>query len=96
VITATVLPPSYDCPRATGTVIFLVDGVPAGSPVKLDKRGRASFKTDHLERGGHTIRATYGGGGRHKHCSSSSPNLLLTVGEDTESTHVPKPHGRHT
>ena len=96
VITATVLPLRYDCPRSTGIVIFLLDGMPAGPPVKLDRLGRASFKTDRLQRGDHTIRATYDGGGRHKHRSSSSPNLLLIVGEDTDSTHVSKLHATHT
>jgi hypothetical protein len=96
VITATVLPLRYKRPTPTGTVTFLIDGMPAGSPVQLDQRGRASFTTNRLGRGDHRIRAAYGGGGKHNHRSSSSPTLLHTVGEDAESTEVPGPHGRHT
>ena len=88
VITVTVLPLWYKGRQPTGTVTFLIDGVPADKPVRLDKQGRASFTTDRLERGDHMIRAAYGGGGRQKYRSSSSPNLLHTVGEDTGSTHA--------
>jgi FtsP/CotA-like multicopper oxidase with cupredoxin domain len=94
-ITATVLPLTHDRPRPTGTVTFLVDGVPAGSPVRLDKQGKASFTTKGLKLGEHTIRAAYGGGGRYKHHPSSSPNLLHTVGEKKETPQIPEPHGGH-
>ena len=97
-ITAIVLPLSYDSPKPKGTVRFLVDGMPVGKPVRLDKQGRASFKTKRLKRGDHMLRAVYSGGGRHKHHASSSPNLLHTVGEKTETPqdpHVPEPHGPH-
>lgn len=94
-ITATLLPLRSDGPRPAGTVTFVVDGVPAGPPVKTDDLGRASFRTDRLERGDHLIRAAYGGGGRYEHRPSSSPSLLHTVGEDTEAIHMPEMHGGH-
>ncbi len=98
VMPLTVLPMMYDGLRPKGTVTFLVDGVPASSPVRLNRQGRAAFKTDRLEIGDHVIRAVYSGGGRPKYYPSSSPNLLHTVGEKTETPqdpHVPEPHGAH-
>ena len=96
VITATVLPLGYALPTPTGLVTFLLEGVPAGSPVELDKRGRATFTTKRLARGDHRIRATYAGGGAHNHHPSSSPTLLHTVGEDTQPPHGHGPHDGHT
>jgi hypothetical protein len=92
-LTATVLPLQCARPTPTGSVAFSIDGVPAGSPVMLDKRGRASFVTARLQRGQHIIRATYGGG-RQRHRSCSSPNLVNMVGK-TERPHPPTPHGGH-
>jgi FtsP/CotA-like multicopper oxidase with cupredoxin domain len=95
-MTAIVLPLWADGPRPTGNVTFLVDGVPAGSPVRLDWRGRASYTTNRFAPGDHRIRAVYSGGGRDKHRSSSSPNLLHTVGDDIESRQMEvKPHETH-
>jgi FtsP/CotA-like multicopper oxidase with cupredoxin domain len=94
-LTATILPLKCARPTPTGTITFFIDGLPVGSPVKLDKRGRASFTTTRLVPGDHSIRATYGGGGRHKHRPSSSPNLLHMV-RKPEKPDVPAPHGTHT
>jgi hypothetical protein len=80
VITATVAPMSASRPTPTGSVTFLVDGVPAGPPVRLDDRGRARHATERLAVGPHKIRAAYSGGdGQSSYHSSSSPNLLHTV-----------------
>ncbi len=78
-ITATVLPLAHDCPTPTGAVTFFVDGVAAGPSVKLDERGRARFRTDHLNSGVHKLRAAYGGGGKQGYHPSSSPTLLHVV-----------------
>ncbi len=79
VITATVLPLRHDGPTPTGSVTFLIDGKPAGPPLKLDDRGRATFTTDRLERGVHKIRAAYVRGGKQGYDPSASPSLLHTV-----------------
>ena len=84
VITAIVSPMSSGRPTPTGHITFFVDGGAAGPPIALDDRGQASFTTDQLDVATHTIRAGYtsdgDGSGYH---SSSSPNLLLPVGEPT-------------
>jgi FtsP/CotA-like multicopper oxidase with cupredoxin domain len=94
-IRATVLPLWYKAPKPRGTIMFLIDGVPVGKPVKLDRRRRASFKTDSLALGDHTIRAVYEGGGRYNHRPSSSPNLIHTVEESPGPTPLPEPHHGH-
>lgn len=78
-LTATVMPTNRDGPRPAGSVTFFVDGKKAGRPVKLDKRGRASFTTKSLQIGVHKIRAAFAGGGKQKYKASSSPNLLHAV-----------------
>ena len=79
-LTATVLPISNGRPTPTGSVTFLIDGVAAGAPVKLDAQGRASFTTSELAAGEHRIRAAYASdGGADSYRASSSPNLLHTV-----------------
>ena len=94
VITATVSSISSGRPTPTGSVTFLVDGVAVGPPVKLDKQGRARFTTNSLDDGTHKIRAAYEqktlgclfkifaifGGRKYSYHSSTSPNLLHTVG----------------
>jgi hypothetical protein len=42
-----------------GTVQFHLDGEKVGEPVKLDKKGRASYETSHLKVGAHQVGATY-------------------------------------
>ncbi|MBD0369759.1 MAG: DUF11 domain-containing protein [Pyrinomonadaceae bacterium] len=46
----------------TGTVQFKVDGVNAGAPVALNGSGAASFSTNTLTAGNHSITADYSGG----------------------------------
>ena len=85
-VTAIVLPMRSGGPTPTGTVTFLVDGVAAGTPVKLDEKGRASQTLDRLGAGAHKIRATFtSDDGEYSYHSSSSPNLLHTVEKDTDS-----------
>ena len=79
VVTATVLPLTAGRPIPTGSVTFIIDGVPIKRATKLDKRGRARLKIADLKPGEHKIRATYSGGGECCYHSSSSPNLLHTV-----------------
>jgi len=89
-VTAIVLPRTPQKKAPTGSVTFIVDGVPVKPPTKLDKRGRAQFKVAHLNTGEHTIRAAYSGGGEYH--SSSSPNLLHSVTKGrpsrTKSSHA--------
>jgi FtsP/CotA-like multicopper oxidase with cupredoxin domain len=77
VVTAIVAPLSSGRPTPTGSVTFMIDGVAAGTPVTLDRGGRASFTTKSLGIGEHMIRATYASD-RTYH-PSSSPNLLHMV-----------------
>jgi hypothetical protein len=80
VVTAIVLSMSSGRPTPTGSVTFMVDGVAAGPPVKLDEKGRAQHTLDHLDAGEHKIRASYtSDGGENSYRSSTSPNLLHTV-----------------
>jgi FtsP/CotA-like multicopper oxidase with cupredoxin domain len=52
-------------PTPSGSVTFLIDGVAAGPPVRLDNRGQASFNTNSLGVGEHKIRAVYEPGGAY-------------------------------
>lgn len=88
-LTATVstLTPGRSIP--TGTVTFFVDGVALRRPVNLDARGRARVVVPRLRPGTHTIHATYSGGGRSDNHSSSSANLIYTVGREGDGN-VPR------
>lgn len=86
-VTATVTPMRDGRPMPTGSVTFLVDGVSAGPPVKLDEKGRARLVLDRLDVGSHKIRAAYTPDeGEDSYHSSSSPNLLHTMEKDPGST----------
>jgi hypothetical protein len=78
-LTATVVPLAPGRPTPTGTMTFLIDGVPLQRPVELDDTGSARLTVGPLRPGEHTIRATYTGGGRYNNYSCASPNLLYTV-----------------
>jgi FtsP/CotA-like multicopper oxidase with cupredoxin domain len=92
VVTATVLPLTPGRPIPTGSVTFIIDGVPIKT--KLDKRGRGRFKVADLNPGEHKIRATYSGGGKCQYHPSSSPNLLHTVTRENGGGYtVTKPGG---
>jgi hypothetical protein len=43
----------------TGSVQFMVDGAKAGEPIKLDGRGRGTWKTSRLEVGNYKVAAIY-------------------------------------
>jgi uncharacterized membrane protein len=81
VTTATVLPLRRDSPTPTGSLTFLIDDEAVGPAVKLDEQGRATLTTDRLERGVHKIRAAFADTGDQNFAASSSPNLLLAVGD---------------
>ncbi|HKI00763.1 MAG TPA: multicopper oxidase domain-containing protein [Thermoanaerobaculia bacterium] len=85
VVTAIVLPMTNGRPTPTGSVTFMVDGVAAGPPVKIDEKGRAQHTLDHLDAGEHKIRASYTSDGGDYH-SSTSPNLLHMVEKGPGST----------
>lgn len=80
VVTALVLPMTTGRPTPRGSVTFLVDGVAAGPPIKMDEKGRAQLTLDRLDTGAHKIRAAYTSDeGEDSYHSSASPNLLHTV-----------------
>lgn len=82
VVVATVTTMTPDRPTPTGTVTFLVDGVPLNRPSTLDARGIARATIPRLKPGDHSLRAVYSGGGRSEYHSSSSPDLMHTVGKE--------------
>jgi hypothetical protein len=88
-VTATVRSLSPGKSHPTGTVVFFVDDVPQKRPMELDSSGRASISVGPLKPGEHKIRATYSGGGRGEHHSSTSPNLLHVVARARDD--APKP-----
>jgi hypothetical protein len=59
------------CGEATGTVTFTVDGA-AGSPVKLNAEGEATFSTSKLTPGKHTVSASYAGDDDNSPSASST------------------------
>lgn len=83
-VTARVSALTPDRPVPTGSVTFIVDGMPTRRPLRLDDLGRART-TLRLKPGDHVIRAAYTGGGRYEYHSSTSPNLLHTVEEGDDS-----------
>jgi hypothetical protein len=60
----------------TGSVQFLIDGLPFGSPVTLTK-GAASITTATLALGPHTVTAVYGGGGELDGSTGSTTATVL-------------------
>jgi hypothetical protein len=78
-VTATVRSLIPERPIPTGTVTFYVDGIPMQRPAQLDDKGQARTTVTGLKPGEHKFRATYSGGGRYDHYSSSSPTLTYTV-----------------
>jgi hypothetical protein len=92
-VTATVSPLTPGRPVPTGSVTFIIDGVPMNRPVQLDGRGMARVKT-RVKPGEHQIRATYSGGGKFDYHSSSSSTLVFDQGKipRSPSGHVPDDH----
>lgn len=62
-----------------GTVQFMVDGVKADRPVKLDAQGQAVWKTSELKPGGHKVAASFIPSPGSAFAASSSPNEQHTV-----------------
>lgn len=73
-VSATVRPLSPGRPDPTGSVTFVINGVPMRKPVALDERGRARTMVS-LKPGSHDIRAIFSGGGKFESDSSTSPML---------------------
>jgi hypothetical protein len=68
----------------TGTVQFTVDGERAGTPVVLDARGRAIWRTTRLTPGTHKITASYVPGAGSAFLPSTSSDELHVVAKDYE------------
>jgi YVTN family beta-propeller protein len=83
-VTFTALVTSNDMTIPTGTVQFVVDGKPYGSPIVLNENGIAHLITSTLPVGTHTVVAVYSGDSMH--LSSTSPPLNYTVNKDTTTT----------
>ena len=78
--TAVVTPAGVGWPTPTGTVTFLVDGVPLGTAVTLSPSGGSgsatSINTTNIPAGNHTITANYSGDGNF---TPTSTPVGLTV-----------------
>lgn len=87
-ITAKVVPLTPGRPTPSGSITFVVDGVPQNRPTPLDERGRAQITVNPVavntrelrgKRGRRrTVTATYSGGGKYNYHSGSSSNLNFT------------------
>ncbi len=73
--TVSAVPPGAGTP--TGFVQFRIDGSPAGAPVALSS-GSASYSTDTLTHGSHSVSAEYAGDGNFGG-STNSPALSQTI-----------------
>ena len=78
VLKATVASLVASAREPTGSVTFIVDGVPMRRPVPIDGHGRASTIVS-LKPGKHEIKATYSGGGQSDHHASSTPSALVDL-----------------
>ena len=63
----------------TGAVQFTLDRYKVGKPVKLDSKGRATWKTSHLEVGNHQVAAGYIPAKKSVFLASSSLNQPHSV-----------------
>jgi len=62
-----------------GTVVFSIDGKPAGSPVALDRTGQAVWKTAGLSTGDHQVSASYTAQDGSAFLPSTSTTVIHTV-----------------
>jgi hypothetical protein len=62
----------------TGTVQFMLDGNKVGTPVRLNAKGHATWKTSGLKPGEHKVLAIYIPSKGSTFLPSNSPNHLLT------------------
>jgi hypothetical protein len=77
VFTATVTAVAPGAGLATGTVQFLIDGLPVGGPVALGPTGRATYSTSTLTIGLHTASAVYSGDGNFNTSTSANRNQRI-------------------
>lgn len=75
---ATVAGDGANHPRPTGTVQFIVDGEPLGSPVTLDELGEAvSQAISGLSVGAHTLELIYSGDDNYQSATRTLPDGIL-------------------
>ena len=77
-------------PTPTGTVTFTVDGV-AQPPAAVDGSGQASFATDALAPGAHTIDAAYSGDAAYTVSSDTLTQTVEQIGTTTALTSSQNP-----
>ena len=71
---------SGDGAAPSGTVQFTLDGEKAGTPVRLDLNGRATWKTQSLKHGNHYVRVLYIPSNNSVFLASSSVDEFHRVG----------------
>lgn len=74
----------------TGTVQFTIDEKRTGEPVKLDRNGQATWKTQSLKDGNHQVRALYTPSNNSVFLASSSVDKAHRVGQWEIETGPPK------
>jgi len=75
--TVSAVPPASG--TMTGTVQFVIDGLPSGTPVAL-VGGVASIDVATLAHGSHTVAAAYAGDGNFRGCTNSlSPDQIINT-----------------
>jgi uncharacterized repeat protein (TIGR01451 family) len=77
----------------TGTVQFLDDASPIGSPVALDASGVASIATATLSVGAHTLNADYSGGGPYLTTTASEAQTVDKAATTLTISDAPDPTG---
>ena len=80
--TATVSPVAAGA-TPTGTVQFSIDSVNAGAPVALSATGVATFSTNAMLVGSHSVAATYGGSGTYATSSGTTTQQVAKAATRT-------------
>lgn len=90
-LTARVTPPA-----AGGTVQFKLDGTTIGGPVALDATGRATFATNKMTVGTHTVSAVYGGNVNYWSSTDTCHQRVTKAASQTVVTSSGTPANRGT
>src|SRR5699024_2520498 len=87
--TAEVTATSGSVGTPTGSVQFNVDGTLSGGSVPLDGSARATYSTDGLSTGLHTVTATYSGNASLAGSTSAPLNQTVNKGDTRTTVSVP-------
>ena len=88
--TATVSAADSGAGTPTGSVVFTIDGN-AGSPVTVDANGQATYSTNSLTTGSHTVSAAFTGNSGWGNSSANGSAQNVTDGSTTSVSSSPNP-----